>query len=125
MPNLAYLIQVPLLVSPTELSPASSEQSSFSTSPTTENLLQTLLKEPLPIPSNKADVTTDKQRTRLTREQREYMMRIFEVDNNPPSHVIHQVAEKVGMRFRLVQYFYQNRRAALRRKNAAAQLKEE
>ncbi|KAJ3031978.1 UNVERIFIED_CONTAM: hypothetical protein HDU68_009079 [Siphonaria sp. JEL0065] len=126
LPNLAFLTQAPLtphLVSP--LSPVNSEQSRIAMSPTTEILLQTLLKEPLPVHSNTADVTSDRQRTRLTREQREYMMRIFEVDNNPPSHVIRQVAEKVGMRFRLVQYFYQNRRAARRRKNAAAQFKEE
>ncbi|KAJ3024322.1 UNVERIFIED_CONTAM: hypothetical protein HDU68_008239 [Siphonaria sp. JEL0065] len=46
-----------------------------------------------------------KKRTRLTPAQRQYMMNIFEQDNNPPSQVIRQVAETVGMNFRLVQYW--------------------
>ncbi|KAJ3031977.1 UNVERIFIED_CONTAM: hypothetical protein HDU68_009078 [Siphonaria sp. JEL0065] len=70
-----------------------------------------------------AEPIETKKRTRLTSAQREYMMSVFKKDQNPPSAVVREVADNVGISFRLVQYWFQNRRAALRRKKAAGRSK--
>ncbi|KAI9351259.1 hypothetical protein BDR26DRAFT_850747, partial [Obelidium mucronatum] len=88
------------------------------TTTTTTTSTTASVKQELVIPPGSVSPDS-KKRTRLTAAQREYMMEIFKQDQNPPSKVIRQVSETVGMNFRLVQYWYQNRRAALRRKQAA------
>ncbi|KAI8614405.1 hypothetical protein BC830DRAFT_1127502 [Chytriomyces sp. MP71] len=64
--------------------------------------------------SKRASKVTNK-RTRLTPQQREYMLAIFERDQNPSSEVIREVVERFSLNYRHVQYWYQNKRAALRR----------
>ncbi|KAI8621803.1 hypothetical protein BC830DRAFT_73943 [Chytriomyces sp. MP71] len=53
--------------------------------------------------------------TRLTSEQRRRLGDIFERDANPRSDVIRALAEEFGVRYRLLQYHFQNKRRAARR----------
>ncbi|KAJ3031979.1 UNVERIFIED_CONTAM: hypothetical protein HDU68_009080 [Siphonaria sp. JEL0065] len=72
--------------------------------------------------STQAPYNFEKQRTRLTKKQRQYMMSVYEEnDQNPSSEVMRQAATVVGMRFRLAQYWFQNRQAALRRKATSSE----
>ncbi|KAI8614406.1 hypothetical protein BC830DRAFT_1081995 [Chytriomyces sp. MP71] len=57
------------------------------------------------------------RRTKLSQGQRDYMMSVFHEHNGrPDSKTLRVVAAEVNMPFRLVQYWMQNRRAALRLK---------
>ncbi|KAI9351230.1 hypothetical protein BDR26DRAFT_850705 [Obelidium mucronatum] len=85
--------------------------------PISPTLLQSLRESAPPIET--------KKRTKLTSIQRDYMMSVFKKDQNPSSKVLRVVAENVGMDFRLVQYWFQNRRAALRRRTRRSQFSDE
>ncbi|KAI9329274.1 hypothetical protein BDR26DRAFT_29188 [Obelidium mucronatum] len=65
--------------------------------------------------SNKT--SPSKKRTQLSKEQRAFMMSVFEENNMPSTKTLQKVSEKVGMELRLVQYWFQNRRAAERRRH--------
>ncbi|KAI8614402.1 hypothetical protein BC830DRAFT_1127499 [Chytriomyces sp. MP71] len=56
------------------------------------------------------------RRTKLSRANRQHLVQLFEEDHQPPTEVLKVAARKVGKSLRHVQYFFQNRRAALRRR---------
>ncbi|KAI9351228.1 hypothetical protein BDR26DRAFT_850702 [Obelidium mucronatum] len=59
-----------------------------------------------------------RKRTRLSNDQREYMMSVFDENNQPNTKTLKEVAATVGTSLRHVQYWFQNRRAAMRRRVA-------
>ncbi|KAJ3026297.1 UNVERIFIED_CONTAM: hypothetical protein HDU68_005898 [Siphonaria sp. JEL0065] len=77
-------------------------------------------KESSPCPSFESthQSSNNKKRTQLSKEQRDYMQTVFEQNNMPNTKVLQKVSARVGMELRLVQYWFQNRRAAMRRKSA-------
>ncbi|KAJ3026296.1 UNVERIFIED_CONTAM: hypothetical protein HDU68_005897 [Siphonaria sp. JEL0065] len=62
-----------------------------------------------------------KKRTQLTCEQRDYLLKVFERDSMPKSKALQKVALDCKMDYRQVQYWFQNRRAAMRRRMAATE----
>ncbi|KAI9351229.1 hypothetical protein BDR26DRAFT_977966 [Obelidium mucronatum] len=66
--------------------------------------------------SNNNTNSDSKKRTRLSTEQREYMLQVFEENNQPNTKALKEVAEKIGTSLRHVQFWFQNRRAAMRRR---------
>ncbi|KAJ3351888.1 hypothetical protein HDU83_008521 [Entophlyctis luteolus] len=57
-----------------------------------------------------------KRRTHLTRAQREYMVALFERNHTPDTAQLREAAVVVGMTLRHAQYWFQNRRSAMRKK---------
>ncbi|KAI9351231.1 hypothetical protein BDR26DRAFT_914607 [Obelidium mucronatum] len=118
-----YLIH---LESPCSLLPSSVESSaSFDRQADVSGLQPSLPESPRPTPvsSDIQDSEIKKStkqarpraRTQLTPYQRSFLMGIFDENPTPESSVIRKAAAKVGKDFRLVQYWFQNRRAALRK----------
>ncbi|KAJ3010165.1 UNVERIFIED_CONTAM: hypothetical protein HDU68_002296 [Siphonaria sp. JEL0065] len=73
------------------------------------------------IPNSLMKPSETKKRIQLTCEQRDYLLRVFEKDNMPKSKALQKVALDCKMDYRQVQYWFQNRRAAMRRRMAAAE----
>ncbi|ORY52328.1 hypothetical protein BCR33DRAFT_711658, partial [Rhizoclosmatium globosum] len=72
----------------------------------------------LPAPASPPQDTThtpSKRRKCLTVKQRTILMALFEQDKSPDSDTLRGITGKVGMTLRQVQYWFQNKRAALRR----------
>ncbi|KAI9329273.1 hypothetical protein BDR26DRAFT_872712 [Obelidium mucronatum] len=57
-----------------------------------------------------------KKRIQLTNEQREHLMDLFQQDNMPKSKTLQKAATHLGLSYRQVQFWFQNRRAAVRRR---------
>ncbi|KAJ3025237.1 UNVERIFIED_CONTAM: hypothetical protein HDU68_007329 [Siphonaria sp. JEL0065] len=73
-------------------------------------------------PSETNGNTSDsRKRTRLSNDQREYMLSVFDQNNQPNTKTLKEVAVAIGTSLRHVQYWFQNRRAALRRRVASTQ----
>ncbi|KAI8617991.1 hypothetical protein BC830DRAFT_39454 [Chytriomyces sp. MP71] len=80
----------------------------------TSNLLQ---RELLPLLSDLPEIDCEtSKKVKLSSANRRYLIEIFDQDDKPPTEVLQKAARKVGKSLRHVQYFFQNRRAALRRK---------
>ncbi|KAI8614401.1 hypothetical protein BC830DRAFT_1127498 [Chytriomyces sp. MP71] len=73
-------------------------------------------------PSLSASASDDcgaaRKRTRLSAAQREYLLDQYERDNKPTTRDLREIAAVVGTSLRHVQFWFQNRRAAARRRDA-------
>ncbi|KAI9329272.1 hypothetical protein BDR26DRAFT_872710 [Obelidium mucronatum] len=59
-----------------------------------------------------------KKRKRLSKENHQFLMKIFEENQHPDTPTLKQAAERVGMGLKHVQFFFQNRRAAVKRRTS-------
>ncbi|KAJ3031975.1 UNVERIFIED_CONTAM: hypothetical protein HDU68_009076 [Siphonaria sp. JEL0065] len=88
----------------------------------TAKMISTNTNKPPRSPSETNGNTSDsRKRTRLSNDQREYMLSIFDQNNQPNTKTLKEVAAAIGTSLRHVQYWFQNRRAALRRRVASTQ----